>query len=391
MPFPSPQGTQAAVRAMAEASARAGESHLLVYGEGTEEAGSARFTLHRASVTGATSVAQRVLPAADLRSGPSLGKLARDVGLVLAVRRLAAQLQPDVVCAHHVEACAAAIAAGVRPLVFVAHTSLAPELPTYLPDSWRWLCAPALGVAGDVLDTALARRAEAVCAVSPALAERLSRVSGVPVRPIAVPWEVPAPIDVAERAQARASFGLEPRDEVVLYAGNLDGYQGLACAWAALSRLSATRAGLRLLVATASAERPLRAALGAHGFATRAIVTSLARESERRRAYAAADVVIVPRGAVGGVPIKLLDALARGVPVVAQRRATAGLAVDDLAFVCADDDEAALAASLAQALDARDALAERVLRGRTWIAESHAPRHFVVSLEAVQGDARRDA
>jgi glycosyltransferase involved in cell wall biosynthesis len=375
---------------MSDALARAGDSHLLVYGEGAEETGGACFTLHRASRSGATA-AHRVVSAASLRSGPSLGKLARDVGLVLALRRLVARLQPDVVCAHHVEACAAAIAAHARPLVFVAHTALAPELPTYLPDALRPLLAPALGVAGDVLDAALARRADAVLAVSPALAGRLSRASGVAVHPIAVPWEVPTAIDAAERAQARAALGLTPRDEVVLYAGNLDGYQGLACVWGALSRLSAARPGLRVLVATASAEHPIRATLAAHGLAARTVFTSLARESERRRAYAAADVAVVPRGAVGGVPIKLLDALARGVPVVVQRRATAGLAVDDFAFVCADDDEAVLAASLAQSLDAGDIKVERALRGRAWIADAHAPGRFVASLQSVLRDALRDA
>lgn len=389
MPFPSPQGTQAAVRAMADASANAGASHLLVYAEGAEDARAPRFTLHRASMRGETPAVHRVSSAATLRSGPSPGKLVRDLGLVLAVRRLVARLRPDVVCAHHVEACAAALVARVRPLVFVAHTALAPELPTYLPDALRPLCTPALARAGDALDVALARRADAVMAVSPALATRLSRTTGVAVRPTAVPWEVPASIDDGERARARTALGLGPRDEVVLYAGNLDGYQGFACVLGALTRLSVSRPALRVVVATASDPGPLRGSVAAAGLAARTHVVLLADESARRRVHAAADVAVVPRGADGGVPIKLLDALARGVTLVAQRRATAGLPVDRFAFVCGDDDEAALAGAIAQALAARDGMAERVMRGRRWIADAHGPEHFVASLEAALRDVQR--
>ncbi len=391
LPFPSPQGTQAAVRAMAEATAIAGDSHLLVYAEGAADVTSARFTLHRASATGATSSAQRLLPAAALRSGPSFGKLARDLGLVRALWRLGRELRPDLVCAHHVEACAAALVAGVRPLVFVAHTALAPELPTYLSASMRPFVAPFCARAGDALDTALARRADAVMAVSPVLAERLAATSGVPVRPVAVPWAAPPPLDAGERARARAALGFDGGVEIVLYAGNLDGYQGLACMLAALSSVAVRRPALRLLVATASDARALRLALGAAGLASRTRIVSLEDEVDRRLVHAAADVALVPRGAEGGVPIKLLDALARGVSVVAQRRATAGMAVGDVAFVCDDDDAMALGAALEVALDARPSAHARAARGRARIADVHAPEHFAAALAALRSDASQDA
>ncbi len=382
MPFPSPQGTQAAVRAMADACAAEGETHLLVYAGGAGALEAPRFALHRTEFLGER--ARIDVPAAALRSGPSLAKLLEDVALVRTLRRLHAVLRPDVVYAHHVEACAAALLAGARPLVFVAHTALAPELPTYLPAALRPLGAPLCARAGDALDVALARRADAVAAVAPALARRLAAVSGVAVHGLALPWAVPAPIDLAERTAARVSFGLAPGDEVVLYAGNLDAYQGLPCALAALARAAACRPTLRVLVATASVPHALRAALGAAGLGARARCVSLGDEASRRAVHAAADVALVPRGAEGGVPIKLLDALARGLPVVAQRRATAGLALDGVVAVCADDDPGALAAALIAALEAPHDAVARSARGRTWIAQAHSVPRFLETLGATR-------
>src|SRR5258706_13064725 len=67
----------------------------------------------------------------SLRSGPSLEKIAADVELALALREQARDA--DVVIAHHVEAAAVAHAMRLPRWIFVAHTTLGPELPTYLP------------------------------------------------------------------------------------------------------------------------------------------------------------------------------------------------------------------------------------------------------------------
>jgi glycosyltransferase involved in cell wall biosynthesis len=76
------------------------------------------------------------------------------------------------------------------------------------------------------------------------------------------------------------------------------------------------------------------------------VFAPLASEHDRAVAHAAADVALVPRLASGGLPIKLLEALARDVPVVANRRALAGLPLTpraDLLAVVPDDSLEALA------------------------------------------------
>ena len=79
------------------------------------------------------------------------------------------------------------------------------------------------------------------------------------------------------------------------------------------------------------------------GVAARIRWAPLATERDRAVVHAAADVALVPRRAPGGLPIKLLDALARGVPVVAGARALAGLPLTAAVTVVPDDDPAALA------------------------------------------------
>lgn len=363
MPFPSPQGTQALVRSMLDALATAGGApSLLCYAHGD---GSARpdWPIHRV----------RDFPrVTSLRSGPSLGKIALDVSLARELRRLWRRDEPEVVVAHNVEACALALAARVRPLVYYAHTAFGTELETYGPS----FATHGLRMAGAAADHALCRRADLVLAVSPMLAELLERQTGALVRYLAVPWPVPPPIDLRERMAARRALAIPEHSFTALYAGNLDPYQGWQTLLSALPKLDAETPEARLLVATASDPGPLWEAARAHGVARALRVTGLSTELDRRRAHAVADAVVVPRRAVGGLPVKLLDAMARGCPVVATERAAAGLTLDGAAWIVPDDDAAHLATGLAHLMAADETRRDLGEAARRHIATVHAPALF---------------
>lgn len=377
MPFPSHQGTQAAVRAMVDVLAGIGrDTHLLTYAHGAFPIDPA-FVLHRVPDF------PRVR---SLRSGPSIGKVALDVAMVRALRRLHGELAPDVVVAHHVEAATAALAARVRPLVFVAHTALGPELPTYAPPP----LAEPLARVGDAADRALVTRAGASCAVSPMLRDRLIQTSGAGVTYVPVPWPVPAERTADERARGRRRHRLTDRDEVILYAGNLDRYQGWEDVLDAFASLASSRPDARLLVATESDPTPLHDRALAAGIGHRVRIARLDGEEARRELHAAADVAAVPRRAMGGVSIKLLDALARGVPTVTTARAAAGLDLRGSAVVVADDDPDAIATGVRIALSAPDAAGRLGTLARAYVATDHAPARFAGALdEAI--DRARDA
>lgn len=374
MPFPSVQGTQAAVRAMLDAEHSQGLApELLTYAHGGFEA-RVPWPLHRIG----DLVRDR-----SLRSGPSWRKVVQDAQLVIATRRAMAAIHPGVVVAHHVEAMAACAAARARPLVFVAHTALGPELPTYLPPSLEKLARRS----GEALDVVLVRLAGASCAVSPALATHLASASGRPVDAIPIPWTLARPIEADERPRARARFGLEPLDAVLLYAGNLDAYQGLDVLVAAFARVKQRLGKAKLIVATESPREAIEGKLLSAGMLDATVFAPLADEPDRRAVHAAADAALVVRGAFGGLPIKLLDALARGVPTIATRRAAAGLELGGGAIVVADGDPDALAASALLALSGRDAARAIAAQGTDYVRREHSSARYLDAILAVRARA----
>jgi glycosyltransferase involved in cell wall biosynthesis len=365
LPFPSPQGTQALVHTMLDALAAAGrEVELITYAHGAGPfTGGFALTRARSLVAGRS-----------LRSGPSLEKLALDVGLAATLRERERVFAPDFVVAHHIEAALAALAVCRAPVVYVAHTSLETELPTYAeswPSSHR-----ALAAAGAALERAVCRRAACVLAVSPLLARMLGAAAAVEVSPLVLPWPLPPPIDAAERVQARRSFGLRAA-LVLLYAGNLDAYQGLDVLSLGLAQLRAQRDFTWLVATAAPHDSPAARALLARVGSEHVRFAPLASEAHRRLVHAAADVVLVPRASAGGVPIKLLDALARGVPVVAARRACAGLALEPVCDLVPDDD----AGAFTEVLRVIRPRPEQAARSREAIAHGHQGAAFVSSFE----------
>lgn len=366
LPYPTSQGTQAAIGCMVDALVREGRtSALLTYASGAGE--ETRFE-HR--------VSDGIVRPRSLRSGPSLEKIAADVELAIALRRHARDA--EVVVAHHVEAAAIAHALRLPRWIFVAHTSLGPELPTYLPRA----LGPLASRAGRGLDRWLASAAPAVAAISKNvardLAELTSREATVLPVPIARPSS-PAP----RRAGARETLGLAADDEVVLYAGNLDAYQGLEVLVDAFAELRATRPRARMLVASESRRDDLRARFALRGVTPSFI--SLASEHDRARAHAAADVAVVTRGAPGGFPIKLLDAIAREVSIVAMRRALSGEEVPGVRVTA--DDSMSLARGLRASLGAPETERRAHLAAASaHLARAHGAASFVRALDtAVAG------
>jgi len=367
LPFPTYQGTQAAISSMLEASSHASQrATLFTYAtEGYSIEPS--YTLHR------TGNLPRVR---SLRSGPSIGKLLLDARMLFELHALARKLKPSVVVAHHVEAASLALTLRNVRVVFFAHTDLAAELPVY----GHPLLGAALGRAGAALDRALVRRAAAVATISESLRARLSHLRG-DVHFVPIPWPVPEPIRPGERAESRLALGLELDAKLALYAGNLDAYQGVEQIPEALSMLRERGLPLRLLLATRSDARAFTRRCRELDVPVHAC--ALGDEMIRRQLHAAADLAIVPRLSPGGLPIKLLDALARGVPAAVMPAACAGLPLTGVVERARDASSSALASAVERIVLCRERREELSAAGRAYIAREHNQARFLETLDVV--------
>lgn len=319
LPFPSRQGTQVYLEALLRERRRAGiDARLLVYGAHSRRSKDPNWLLRAGG--GRLGV--------SLRSGPTPRKLLHDVALGRALARLA----PRKVIAHHVEAyLLARLCCPQAQVSYVAHTRLAEELATYAPQALSWL----LNRAGAWLDGYCSRSDEAL-AVSPALAESLGG-SVLPAPHFTTQTSMP-------RDQARQALALHADTRWFAYVGNLDAYQGTDV----LPRtLAALPAHWQLLLM--SQQRDAQWLRQVPETLRERIAWRPLRRAERRcLAYAAADVVVVPRACGRGIPVKLLDAMAAKVPVAAQPEALAGFNFPGL-YCARDRSPSSLAQAIQQA------------------------------------------
>jgi glycosyltransferase involved in cell wall biosynthesis len=340
-PFPLPQGSQVYVAQQARALALAGaDVTLLCYGRGAPDAGEIA-ALQRAGVR--LRCAPSALSRTPLAAGPSLRKPLADAALLGTLLKAQRRQRFDAVLAHHVEAACVGFAArslGGAPVIYVAHTLLAHELPSYAPPR----LAKVARRFGRALDRFVARRADASITLSSAAETALRAHGAGPVTRIRPGLDAATPPSAAAVALACARVGLVP-GRFTAYAGNLDAYQDLA-----------------LLAAAAPGEAPVVALT--HD-PLRSTPPGLRRVHVRDAAQArtllfGAAAAVVPRRIVGGFPIKLLNYMEAERAIVAFADVAEGFTHDvDAWLLPREAGAAALRAALGTLL-ARTALSQRL-------------------------------
>ena len=104
---------------------------------------------------------------------------------------------------------------------------------------------------------------------------------------------------------------------------------------------------------------------------------------EIREAYAPGSILVVPLRIASGVRVRILEAWARGVPVVATRAAVEGLDVADGHGVRLADTADAFARAIGELHESSDARARLISAGRALLAERHDPGACAARLEAI--------
>ncbi len=320
-PFPSLRGSQVLVREVAEGLARAGHAvHIVTYPEAQHAVPLAPMVVHRAAK----------LPGFRPRQPLGWQKLVVDVLLLWRILRVVRAHDIEVVHAHNLEA--ALLALVVRwltgvPFVYHAHNALADELPYYCARPRLRRAGRHLGFAFDRL---LAASADAVIAVSDRLAAYLA-ARGAATRISTVP----PPLPHLELGETRRP--LRPQARRIMYAGNLDPYQGLDCLIEAFRRVRLSEPAARLLLVTHRAAHP-RTARRARQLAREpgVNVRCVPSFAAAVRVLAGADVLVCPRASWSGFPIKVLTYMALGRPIV-QARGSAHAVEDGVTGLLFDD------------------------------------------------------
>jgi glycosyltransferase involved in cell wall biosynthesis len=314
--FPSNQGTQVYIRQLCESQgARGHDVHLLTYARGLPGYEPKRYTLHRLGDFPRFT---------SLRSGPSLAKVALDCRMAAAVGRLVRSLKPHIVHGHHYEGLAASLAAaaGRCPVVYHGHTLMAAELPWYFNHE---VLRRTAARAGRWADRILPRRADAAVTVSPYLRSAL-RSMGIADRRLLY---LPPALDAFDGEEEGGGQGRAEGADMV-YAGNLDRYQGLFQVLEGLALI--TRGPGReamLLVVTDSDFSRHREYAERLGLGGRVIFVPHGRFGTAASRISASTLAVSPRLIPGGFPIKLLNYLRYEKPVLATRHGSGGLAEGD--------------------------------------------------------------
>lgn len=333
-PFPSLRGSQALIRELSEALAGKGHDvHVVTYPSAQHLAPVERMRIHR-------------IPRLPLMAAapPPIGlqKILYDLLLAFVLWRVVRRHRIDVIHAHNVEAPLVAYLVRLLtrvPVVYHAHNAMIDELPHYFHRAStrrlaRWF--------GARVDHRIAAWSDFTIALSSRLGAYLG-VRGAAAKTAVVPPAV-FPGVLRNPSANRRSPGSPAR---LAYAGNLDRYQNIECLLEAFERVCAAEPRSRLVLLLHAATHPrmrqrMKELAGRPGVSVREVGTHGAVIRELRRA----DVLVCPRTSWSGFPIKTLNYMAAGRPIVHARSSAHGLAEGVTALLFDDDDPGALAKSI---------------------------------------------
>lgn len=304
-PFFQWRGSPLRVRFNAQALAELGyDVDLLVMPVG-EDKQLPGVTLHRAP---------NIIRAKDLPIGPSLPKAILDIALYFKASALARRRHYHVI--HGIEDAGPIAAVLARrhgaKMIFEKHSD---------PASYK------KGFLRNLVMAAYRRverfsilRADAVIGTGPALVAQARAIApGTPVHHI---FDIPSSLvepDPALAQKARERLGLPPNAVLALYVGSFAVYQGIDLLFNAIPRALRQDPNLHFAIIGGSPAQvdKYQTALMDAGLAERVFFPGHIHPDELPHVLAAADILLSPRIAGNNTPLKLLDYLKAGRPIIA--------------------------------------------------------------------------
>jgi glycosyltransferase involved in cell wall biosynthesis len=200
-----------------------------------------------------------------------------------------------------------------------------------------------------------------------------------------LPWTFPGTYQqnaIQFRAALRAELGIRQDQPVVVYTGNFADYQGLAELVEAIHLVRAEHPKVVFMFVGASTEesgavgRRLQASIPAESFR----LVRRQPASHMPRYLAAADIAVSPRQRGSNLPLKVIEYLAAGLPIVATRiRAHTVLLQDETAVLVSREPEG-LAKGIVALLDDPDMRQAYRSAATAYAARHLGPAAFLLSL-----------
>jgi glycosyltransferase involved in cell wall biosynthesis len=371
-PFPAPRGTPIRVLRLAEEMASRGHRvHVVTYHHGVGEVDPS-VQVHRI---------RRVEAYQELLPGPTLRKLGQlDPMLVGTLAGLLRRERVDIIHAHHFEGLLVGWAArawvGARsPLVFDVHTLVTSELPTYDLGLPEWVKRAVATTA----DRWLPPLADHVASCTERIRVKLIEIGAMPPERITL---VPSGVEVRRFDTGPGGgrpTGTPPR---LIFTGNLARYQGIDLMLAALRVVLERRPDVRLTIVTSTAFDEYEAHARALGV-RHAIDIVSASVAEEPTLLGGADLALNPRVDCDGIPMKLLNYMAAGRPVVSFAGSAPGLSHRDTAWLAADGDVQAFASGVLTLLDQTELGRRMGDNARRFVQANHTWARSVDRAEAM--------
>ncbi len=376
-PFPANHGTPGSIKEMAEAiAAKKHQVHIVTYhfGEGDLPKG---VRIHRITDMG---FGRKVVV------GPTWKKPILDLLMVFTLIRVIMREKIDLIHAHNYEGALIGYLARIvtrRPMIYNAINTMSDELPTYTFFRTKkfaiWLAR--------VLDYWVPRTANKVICISDDLAHFLHTQGIRPERIHVIPLGVddaPFKFNEDNRSVIRERYHIG-ESPLVMYTGTLDRFQRIDYLLKAMKMVVEKIGNARLLiVANIAKEQDLdvcRASIREIDLQGH-VETIINRSFEEiPPLLAAADVTVISRPNCPGFPVKLLNYMASGKPIVVFEGSAKGLQHMKHAIVVKDHDWQAIGQGVITLL--QDPVLSEVLgqNARQWLSENLSWPNIVGKIE----------
>jgi glycosyltransferase involved in cell wall biosynthesis len=348
-PFPANHGSAASIREMSDTLSQMGHTvHIVTYRTGQQDIAIRHAKIHR---TGPFR------PETNAKVGPSPEKFLEDWALLQLLRRVIQSERIDIIHAHNYEGALIGVTAKWitrRPLLYNAVNLMSDELAGYHFIRPAWLaCAIARG-----LDWFVPIFPDHITAVSPELKQWFVKRGIAEQKVDLVPAGiVPTMFDNPDPAKIRRRHQINDR-AIVMYTGVLNAFQRIDYLLRAFAVVARQLPDARLVMVSPlvseSHEREHRKLADELGVSDS--ITWIAPHSlEDLPSYLAlADVTVISRPDCPGHPVKLLNYMLAGKPIVCFEGAAKGLRHLHDAIVVPDHDCHALGNGLVTLLKDRE-------------------------------------